>query len=329
MRNLIFSALCMLLIMSCDDNKSSNKRILFDSSGHINSVSVVVSNDMWNGSVGEAIREVLGVTIYGLPQDEPMFKINQIPTQVFSDFVTKNRTILKIEMNKEVGVAYHNNVYAKPQKVIVVSGKTKQDIINQLKENSAKITESFNNTELKEKQRLIKKSLYNTKVIQENLDLNINFPTSYSVRKTLSKKEDKFFWIKKGLTGGHMNILLYQVPLKAINRDSTLVTQIIKMRDSIGEKYIEGTVEGSYMVTENAYTPFHGETILDNKSALETKGLWDLKGGFMAGPFVNYAIEDKINNRWVIVEGFVFAPSIDKRNYMFELEAIIKSIKLN
>jgi len=46
----------------------------------------------------------------------------------------------------------------------------------------------------------------------------------------------------------------------------------------------------------------------------------------MVGPFVNYAVEDIPNNRVVVLEGFVFAPSISKRNNMFELEAIIKTL---
>ncbi len=47
----------------------------------------------------------------------------------------------------------------------------------------------------------------------------------------------------------------------------------------------------------------------------------------MAGPFVNYVIDDIANNRQLVIEGFVLAPSVRKRDYMFELEAIIKSIK--
>ncbi len=335
MRNFLLTTLVLILLTACGDKKSSNQRILFDSSGIVNNISVVVSNDLWNGSIGETIRNVLSTPIYGLPQDEPMFKINQIPSSVFSGFVTKNRTILKIELGKESAFKIAKNVYAQPQKVIVVSGKTKSDVIELLKENAEKITNEFNNTELTEKQRLINKSLYNAKDIQESLGLNINFPTAYRIAKTTATKEDKFFWVKKDFkassnVSGDLNVLLYQVPLKTINRDSTLVSQIIKIRDSIGKRFVEGAVEGSYMATEDAYTPFNSETILDNKPALETKGLWDLKGGtFMAGPFVNYAIEDKINNRWIIAEGFVFAPSVEKRAYMFELEAIIKSIKIN
>ena len=125
-----------------------------------------------------------------------------------------------------------------------------------------------------------------------------------------------------------MNLMLYQLPYDAIQRNDSVVNQIIKIRDSIGEIHIPGPTEGSYMITENAYTPFHFETLLDKKPALETKGIWDVKNAFMSGPFINYFIEDKPNNRWIVVEGFVFAPSVEKRDYMFELEAIIQSIKL-
>ena len=68
------------------------------------------------------------------------------------------------------------------------------------------------------------------------------------------------------------------------------------------------------------------QTIVDNKPAYETKGLWDVKNAFMSGPFINYAVEDQVNQRHLIVEGYVFAPSVEKRSYMFELEAIIKSL---
>ena len=48
----------------------------------------------------------------------------------------------------------------------------------------------------------------------------------------------------------------------------------------------------------------------------------------MSGPFINYWIEDKANERYLIAEGFVYAPSVGKRDYIFELEAIIQSISI-
>lgn len=324
MRYFLLMALSFLLVMSCGDKPSNQKRLL-DSSGKINDVSVVLDNDMWDGSVGEAIRNVLASPIYGLPQDEPIFNINQIPTSVFSGFITRNRTILKIEIGKDSDITFNDNVYAQPQKVIVVSGKTKQDVIKVLLDNSIKIIETFKNIEISAKQSQIKKSLYNDKSLQEKLGLSIKFPTAYRI----AKNDDSFFWIRKDVNTGTLNLMVYELPFDAIQRSDSTVIQIVKIRDSIGEMYIPGPAEGSFMITENAYTPFHSETILDNKPTLETKGLWDVKNAFMSGPYINYAIEDKINNRWVIAEGFAFAPSVEKRNYMFELEAIIKSIKIN
>ncbi len=324
MRHIFLAIASIILLVSCGD-KASNEKILLDSAGTMNTISVVLTNAMWDGSVGEAIRNVLATPIYGLPQDEPTFIINQIPPHVFTDFITRNRTILKIEMGKEVGTTFVNNVYAKPQKVVVVSGKTKQDIIDQLTENASKIIETFKSIEILEKQRLTRKSLYNDKVIQDKLGLSIQFPTAYRI----AKDNNSFFWIRRDINTGTLNLMVYELPHNAIQRNDSVVNQIIKIRDSIGKAHIEGPTEGSYMATENAYTPFHSEIIIDNKPTLETKGIWDVKNAFMSGPFINYAIEDKINKRWIVVEGFAFAPSVEKRNYIFELEAIIKSITIN
>tara|TARA_R110002049_G_scaffold292252_2_gene476622 strand:- start:249 stop:1226 length:978 start_codon:yes stop_codon:yes gene_type:complete len=324
MRKIILIAFVSLFVLSCKDTKSSNEKYLPDSSGNLNSVSVVVDNDMWTGSVGEAIRNVLATVVDGLPQDEPMFGMSQIPPSVFSGFVTKNRTVLKIETNKEPGFAIANDVYAKPQKVVIVSGKTKEDIVSQIRDNSEKIIDAFTNSEITEKLRRINKSLHHNTSIEEKLGLTIKFPSAYRI----AKEEDKFFWIRKDITTGTMNLALYELPYDAIKRNDSMVKQIIKIRDSINKEKIPGPTEDAYMATEKAYTPFHFETILDNKPVLETKGVWDMQNAFMGGPFINYAIEDKVNNRWVILEGFVFAPSVEKRDYMFELEAIIKSIKI-
>ena len=45
----------------------------------------------------------------------------------------------------------------------------------------------------------------------------------------------------------------------------------------------------------------------------------------MGGPFLNYAVLDEKNDRYVILEGFAFAPSATKRENMLELEAILRS----
>ena len=68
----------------------------------------------------------------------------------------------------------------------------------------------------------------------------------------------EFLWLRHHLTSGiargagNSNILVYSLPLN----DTTMSPDnIVSMRDAIGEKYIPGSKEGMYMITEAAYTP--------------------------------------------------------------------------
>ena len=98
---LLFS---FLLVLSCGNNSGSNQKLLPDSSGNINHLSVVIDNDLWEGSVGETIRNTLAAPVDGLPQDEPLFAMSQIPPVVFSGFATKNRTVFKVVKGGEASV---------------------------------------------------------------------------------------------------------------------------------------------------------------------------------------------------------------------------------
>ncbi|MGJ8591457.1 MAG: DUF4837 family protein [Aquaticitalea sp.] len=313
-----------LTFLSCND-KSSNQRIVPASSGNINNLLVVVDNLLWEESVGEAAREIFAAAVPALPQEEPIFTISQMPPQVFSGFATKNRIVLKIEKGKSADTSIGEDTFSRPQTLIVVSGMTNQEIIDQMKNNAERIIAAFKKEEIEEKQRRINISLFDSKPIQDQLGVDIKFPTAYRI----ATQEDNFFWIRKDITTGNMDFLIYEVPSNQIHKtDSTTVGDIIRMRDSIGKAHIQSSVEGAYMITEEAYAPYVFETTIDGKPTIETKGIWDMKNAFMSGPFINYAIEDKANNRYVVVEGYVFAPSIEKRDHVFELEAILRSVKI-
>ena len=319
-----FTIACVFLLLNCNGKKDT-QRYLSSSNGNINSISVVADNLLWEDKVGESIREVLAAPVVGLPQDdEPLFDLKQIPTQVFDGFATKSRLILKVEKGDSTGVSIYRDVYAKPQTVAVIKGTTDQEIIDQLNINSEKIIDAFTKEEIKEKLNRINKSLLDDTTMETQLGFTIDIPSVYRI----AIGNDDFFWIRKNLsTTENMALMFYEVPLDSIRKGDSTVVDIVNLRDKILAEKIPGE-EGIVMSTEDDYAPSLFKTIIDNKPAYETKGLWEIKGAYMSGPFVNYAIEDKINNRYLIAEGYVYAPRLDKRKYVFELEAIIKSIKI-
>jgi len=324
MRKLLLIVLTLLFITSCQDDNKKKVKILPQSASKINTLSVVMDNELWDNSVGETLREILAAPVDGLPQEEPLFSMNQIPTKVFSGFARNNRSIIKVEKGTISGVKIFENKYARPQKLIVVSGTSISDIKAQIKDNAELIVKAFKEEETKEYQRRIAISLKKTDEIKEKLKLDIRFSSAYRI----AKAEDKFFWIRKDIPTGTLNLMLYELPLEAINKNENIISQIISIRDSVGKVHIQGPVEGSYMATEMSYAPYLFNTTIDDKPTLEAKGIWDVKGAWKAGPFVNYSIEDKANNRIIVAEGFVDAPSISKREHVFELEAMIKSITI-
>tara|TARA_R110000765_G_scaffold178627_2_gene284176 strand:+ start:225 stop:1193 length:969 start_codon:yes stop_codon:yes gene_type:complete len=319
MRKLIL-ALFAVTILSCNDKPS--ERVVSQSSGGLNTLTVVMNNDLWQGSIGENIREKLAGPVNGLPQIEPMFDINQMPDDAFSGFMRKQRTFLKVEQSDSTKIQVVEDLYAKPQTGIIISGPSSEAINNIIQKDSATIVNTLKDVEIKEKIRRISLSLKDDEQIQKQFGISLKFPSAYRYAKT----DENFFWIRKDVPNGDMNITIYEVPFDVIDKDTNTIGALIKMRDSIGGDNI--TVdEGARFITEEAFAPYLKETTIAGKPAYETKGMWDVKNKFMAGPFVNYAIKDEKNNRYLVLEGFVFKPSASKRDNMFELESILKSVK--
>jgi hypothetical protein len=248
-----------------------------------------------------------------------------VPPSAFTGFTKNYRNALIVKVGNNVTFGIQEDTNATPQKLVYIIDTDEAKIIEKIKAAQQKIISTFRDNDIEESQRRFRISLNKDQALSTNFGASMLIPSPYK----LVREESKFLWFQKEVKQGSQNILVYELPLDTIVKDESDVDIIIKMRDSIGESFIPGKLEGTYMITEEAYAPYVFEAILDNKNAIETRGTWEVKGNFMAGPFLNYRIQDKNNNRTLVIEGFAFAPSVGKRDFMLELEAILKSIKIN
>jgi hypothetical protein len=322
----LYAVLFCVLLLACGDKKEDDSKIYLPASnGNLNSISVVVDNQLWEGAVGDSIRNIFAAPLIGLPVPEPLFSMRQIPPQVFEGFTSRSRIILKIEKgNIKSTTKIANDLFARPQTIAIVGGQLDKDIIAQLAENRDKIIDAFNKEEVNEKQRRINLSLLKLGDLEKQLGFTVNIPSAYK----LGKSTDDFFWFRKSLTNTKtIDLMFYEIPWDSISSGDSTIVDIVKMRNRITKSKIPGE-DGIYMAVEDAYAPALFNTIINNKPAYEVRGIWEMKGITMAGPFVTYVIEDKINNRYLVADGYVYAPSLEKRDYVFELESIIKSITI-
>ncbi|UPQ80470.1 DUF4837 family protein [Flavobacterium azooxidireducens] len=322
MKKVVILLFAVSFFFSCKEENRED--LLKESSGKINHLSVIIENQLWNGEVGDSIRTIFAAPVDGLPQEEPLFTIKQYAPNLFEGFMTNSRNILVVLKKENNDFELVENEFAKPQNVAHITGSSVAEIVSLLEKHSPEIINKFKQTDIAENQRRISKSLLDDAKIKKNFKASLKLPTAYKY----IIEEDKFFWIRKELPSGNASILIYEVPLNRIQKDTNTIANIIQMRDSIGQKHIEGTLPNTYMITEASYSPYLFNIILNGKKTYETKGTWELKNDYMAGPFINYAIRDEKNNRYLVIEGFCYNPSLAKRDIMHELESILKSVKI-
>lgn len=312
---LVFLAF-LTLIISCEENNS--ELLLPESNGTINSISVVIDDNLWGSEIGALIKKEFAYPIYGLPQMEPVFDLKQIPTSVFSGFATNSRTILKVGISKQERLAIFKNKYAKPQLIIDLSSVSQQKLKEQISKNKDKLLSKLYAHEIAEKQRRVLKSKNPTKAIREAFGFDILFSSSYRIAK--SSKD--FLWVRRDTEKGSTNFYISKIK----NKENLNINLI---RDSLSKKFIPGPIIKTHMSTDKSYTPKSKEFQLsESLKVIETRGIWEVKDQFMAGPFISYMVTNRKNSEEVyILEGFVYSPGTTKRDYIFELEAIFKSIK--
>ncbi|AOW21065.1 hypothetical protein LPB138_10405 [Urechidicola croceus] len=284
-----------------------------------------MDNDLWQGVEGDELRSVIGSKVLGLPQNEPQFGVTQVPVSAFGTMFKSLKSILIVGIGKTEDFKVQTDIYSSPQKIVTITAKDNESLVKLIQDKKEEIIQIFKKADLLAVQHRLKKSQFNAKSLKtlQNIGIDLEIPKDYR----LVDDTGDFLWMRQHTKPGEStNLLVYELPLNSIEDEQG--QHIVSSRDTIGKKYIPGRKEGFYMITEAAYSPHTFLVELDGKKTFETRGKWEMKGDFMAGPFLNYTVVDKANNRLIVVEGFTYAPTSNKRDYMFELEAVLKTLKI-
>lgn len=324
MKKVIILFLNFLLFVACAPNEKNF--VLQKSNGGINQILVVMNHNLWKGVEGDELRKVTGEEVLGLPQQEPQFDVTQIPVNAYKNLFTSQSKILIVKLGKKDDFNIKTNVFAAPQIIISITAKTKNNLIKLIQENKETIITKFKNLDIQRVQEKLRERKFDISQLKtfKNIGISLEIPSTY--RKVDDTGD--FLWFRNNLKQGQsINLLVYQLPINS--PDDELGKNIVAMRDTIGKKYIPGQYDGTYLITEAAYSPHTFIIEMQGKKAFETRGKWEVKGDFMAGPFLNYTIVDKPKNRLIVIEGFAYSPTTNKRDFMFEVEAILKTLKIN
>lgn len=317
----LISCLSVAGLYSCKGDGNTLKPSV---SGKAGEIIVVTNKANWESEIGSELRSILAADYPFLPQKEPAFTLINVSNKDFKSIFQIHRNIIIVNIDpqlKEAKMIAQEDLWAAPQTVVTLSAPNEKEAALLIEQNKEKLYSIMSQAE---RNRIIRNSkLYEEsslrKLVADDFGGSPYFPKGYS----LKKRAEDFTWISYETTYTNQGIFIYRIPYK----DSTSLTldNLIAARNEIMEKNVPGMVENSYMTTSMEQTPRLNWIKYKNRDFAEIRGLWEVQNDFMGGPFVAHAFYDKKNSDIIVLEGFVYAPRYDKRNYLRQVESILYS----
>jgi len=340
----------LVLINSCRGKKAVEPAI-----GLPGKINIVMTSELWDGSVGQSLDSILTQEMTVLPRPEKIFKIRHIDPEhvnsamkqtrnlifafTLNDQSTQSEKIKKMltaesinQISRDTSVFMKGlpDVYARGQEVMYLFGRDEKSLAEKIKKNGQKIIDYFN---YKERLRL-SKGLLNTsttKNLTESLEKERQFTIKIPFGYQVAENQDEFVWFRQINPADDKDIFISRK--KYLSQDDFKKENLIKFRDAMCRKYLfeDPEQDDSYLLTETAIEEKEVQTReinFDGRYAIEVKGLWRTNVHTMGGPFLGFAFVDEKKGYFYYIEGFTYSPSKDQREIMRELETILYSFKI-
>ncbi len=315
---LLTSCFLLLVLASCSPGGGRNGK-LPKSTGQPYEV-------VLEGDTDSIVTKILTEEVPALPQPEPLCRLIQVKKGKThgSYLLVRTRIVVNIPA-AEFAVRLSRNENASPQTVIRISARSPQQLREKL--NPEKLRQLVDEAELEHLASIIstnpsKQNREMQQLVKKNFGISMNIPAEMNA----SKKAKNFIWISNNASSGMKNLILMKMKeVKSEERRAEEVKseerrmknsdafspQEKQQIDSILRTNMPGETDSMYMVIP----------------VLSERGLWEMKGDAMGGPYVMRRICPGKGKDEIIIIGFVYAPEMKKKILIKQLEAAISTIK--
>jgi len=297
-------------------------------SGKAGEVLMVMPEQNWTSEPGGTFRKILTADKNGLPQPEPLFSLIHVIPDQFAKIFNSHRNIIIVNIGPENAkdkIIVQQDLWSTPQIVINIKAGSEEACQELLKNNSDYLIERINRAErervLMNYRKFMEAGIVHS--LKENHHISLVIPKGYR----LDVDSTNFIWLASETPTTSQGILVYFYPYT--DKNTFTPEYLVEKRNRFLKKYVSGPSPNTWMATEDLLPPSFNEFELDGKYYSELRGLWKLQNGFMGGPFVSLSTVDELRKRVVTVEGFVYAPSEEKRELLRQVESILFTLKID
>lgn len=300
----------MALLASCRDGR---KALLPESTGRAYEALIV-----GDSKATDIVRSVLQEPMEGLPQQEPWFDVSVADSKKLNATLRSARCLIVTTIGENSGnsISVGYDVYAAPQVVVRIKATSAEQLSRMMRTRATTLRELLTENEMKTARQQLERR-HNTeaeRTVRQMFGVEMRIPEDM----TSSKRGDNFLWLSNNAADGMQNICLY-IYKKGIATDGI---DWRTLRDSVMAANIPGEEPGMVMRTAT-----EGLTTSSRDGTTICRGLWEMEGDMMGGPFVSLAVADTVRKHIVVAEAFVYAPSREKRNLLRQTEAALQTLR--
>lgn len=328
-----------------------------NAAGKEGEILLVMDSSHWNGPIGVAIKETVGAYIGTLPAPEREFdlRVVELSSEKDLDFARKQKNVIFVAplsdstneaqyiknvfdeaaqqaiLRGDGAVISRENLWRRGQQVFYITGADTTAIVDVIQRRGDELTRSFNQIT---RQRMTEDMFDKGRQlgIEERLMEKHGFAVNAQHDYQIAIDTTRFVWMRRVLSDTWRSLVVYYVE----NADPGKLSPswIYSTRDSLSQKYLQGNLGG--WVEIDARRPLETENIdFLGRYGFETRGLWHMVGDQngetvefgMGGPFVMYTFYDQATGRIYMIDGMVFAPGFDKREFLRQLEVIAHTFR--
>lgn len=320
-------AICcsLLLFSSCEKGKGGIKvKVDNFSNGKAGEIILIMDDKSWSESDKNAVKEELTQPQPAINQIEPMFDILEFQNNDFSATFQRHRNIVRFEISPDFPnniFDIEKNTWSSPQVYIHIKGNDPKECLQLFMDNKDLIIRELYDNDLKRVQSSFSKNPNQEveKLVREKFGISLTVSNQYFV----AGDEANFLWLRFRTNRNDRFIMIYKTPMSELTGE-----KLMDVRDSVTKALIPGAVPGAYpIIARKLGFPIINPVTVGNREGMEMRGLWETVNDKMGGPFYSFSFLDPSGENCITVDGFVYAPDETKRDYLREVEGIVKTTR--
>jgi hypothetical protein len=337
--------------MACGDDFNSRMRDKPSAFGPLNQINVVADEPLWN-DLKDSFAYYFEAPYPLLPQPEPIFDVRQFsPSDLIAkrarkhlrtyvvlatteDTTSQTFQIIKRDLRTfdenlgesgyEIKVA--KDKWANNQILVYIYAETKGDLIDAFSTQYDRIIKqirAFGKQSLSKQVYIGGTNKVISEILIDSFDLSIKLPQNAKIALI----NEDLAWIRMETKESSSSILVSKMPYDSAAQ--LYKKGIIEIRNQLTKEHIEGPRPGTYPIINEENLPVLYDKIkLAGNDAYEIRGLWEMVGAYMGGPFVTHMVLGPNLESLYLVDVFVYAPGEEKRELLQKLEYMASTITI-